>query len=347
MTSRSILLSIIFVTLFVSVSDYVAPRAARAVTWSVWTLLPHGGTTDAAVAPLVDGSSSALLFSKGIDDKRIYFMRNHSGGNAPDLNNWSDWTPLSTLPLQTDASAAVILVDGPQTLKTGGVLVFYKGLNGHIFMGDGNEVTGNGETSSAPCAVIANLEAHLFARGLNNQEFTNVAKLAGAVANVTLGAWSGWTAVPAGDAERTTDAAMAATTVAAVPSTSKEGIHLFAKGIADRQIYENVLSQDGVWYGWDLVPGLTTNVAVSTTFKRSEQVLYLFATRDDGTVCMNSRHLNFGKKKAPPHSSDWKGWETLPSFTTKVSPAAMVFNDRLWVFATGTDGTISVNVEQQ
>jgi hypothetical protein len=53
MTSRSILLSIIFVTQFVCVSDYVAPRAARAVTWSGWTPLPHGGTTDAAVTPLV------------------------------------------------------------------------------------------------------------------------------------------------------------------------------------------------------------------------------------------------------------------------------------------------------
>jgi len=65
----------------------------------------------------------------------------------------------------------------------------------------------------------------------------------------------------------------------------------------------------------------------------------LFATRADGTVCMNTITIVSGE--AVRHQT-WSGWKELPGLVSDASPAVLC-DGELWLFVKGPGNAISFN----
>ena len=335
--------------------------SAQTIKWKGWSVLPHNGTTDAAVNPVVAGSQ-LLVFSKGIDDRLVYLMR-YNGLGVGDAQ-WSEWvqvthpapekkTVAEQLPLfgatksdrsyYTDASVTTVPMNGPAGNMASGVMLFYKDLDGRVRTVDATEVEGGGLTDSAPLAMAANPGVRVFVRGRDNKVWANSATVTESGSNTTVDAWTGWSPLYEGD-EGTTDVALAGTTI------SDGRVFLFAKGIDDHEVYSNVMTKRG-WSGWEVVPGgMTTNVALSAVSGLDTadeslhyRSLHLFATRTDGKIFINTLRLVSPVKPQVVRQPGWSGWEEVSGLVTDSSPGAVSYQGFLWVFARAPGNSISWN----
>jgi hypothetical protein len=217
----------------------------EAGTWSGWTEVPGGGTTDAALASETYGRE-LYLFGKGIDDKRIYVnVRN-------DQSDWRDYWEEVPGGKTTDVPLAAITYNNQ-------LYLFAKGLEDNriyfnirdmagVWKG-WQEVPGEGTTNAALAATAFDDKLYLFGKGIDdNGIYFNT--LDG------FGNWQGWQAVQGAGV---TDTALSATTSMGY----KNLLWLFSKGIEDKGIYLNTLDEEKDWSG--AVPGEgTTDVALAS-----------------------------------------------------------------------------------
>src|SRR6185436_2834377 len=128
----------------------------------------------------------------------------------------------------------------------------------------------------------------------------------------------------------------------------------FAKGINDREIYQNV-REGKVWSGWTTVPGdLRTQLAVAAAFNGPLMLVaarHVLAHRPiaalhggklpgpqpvDGSIHYNMFGNEFGPR--------WNGWREIPGKTTHIGVATTALGPAYQVFAVGPDEKIYGNV---
>ena len=135
--------------------------------------------------------------------------------------------------------------------------------------------------------------------------------------------FQGWTPLPNGQTDR------------ALGGASYQGnIHIFAVGIGDRSIYENIKRGGVSWGGWHEVEGngKTEEAPAAVNWGSS---LFLFVKGRDGQIYFNRKN---GTDAA------WGAWTPIPGFVSKTAPAAVVYQGKIHLFAArATDYMISTS----
>lgn len=284
----------------------------EADSWSGWTEVPGGGTTDVALSASTF-AGKVYLFGRGINDSRIYL----NTGSAYHGKNWSGWSEVPGGGT-TDASLAC-------TPRRDKLYLFAKGINDRgIYLNTmslsedwsgWSQVPGDGTTDKALRAATYDDKMYLFAKGIDDHRI---------YLNVFDGvSWSGWNQVPGDGA---TNAPLATAVV-------HNALYLFARGIDDMRIYMNRLSS-AAWSGWREVPGgRTTDVGLSAASIGTQ--LQLFAKGiDDRRIYVNTL-----SSAAVSGSEIWSGWNEVPGTgTTDAAVAATAgASNKLFLFSKGID----------
>jgi hypothetical protein len=195
------------------------------------------------------------------------------------------------------------------------------------------EVPGGGFTVDALAAAVFNNKIYLFSRGIDvtydNRIYVNICTYD---AEDKKDNWSGASRLPG---EFTTDVY-----VAAIAFCDK--LYLFAKGLSNL-IYFNIYDTADNWSGWWKVPGeFVTDVPVAAIVYKNR--LCLFAVGSDNLIYSNSCDA----------AGNWSRWSEVPCYystnttnvavTTHVAASAIVFNDSIYLFITGTDSSLYLNI---
>ncbi len=207
--------------------NFSPANAEGTLSWHGWQEVPDGGTTDVAVNVSSTGSY-IYLFSKGINDKKVYYNRYSSFSRT--------WEGAKLIEGTFTTNAAVASHDGPANLK---LWVFAKGENNEIYFNILNDSNGlswlgwshlpSGGTTDKALAVTGDPETlYLFSIGINDRRiYYNIF----AQRNGTLYDWSGWNPMEDGG---TTDENVA------VGGDSVTKIVVYSKGINDKHVYYNI-----------------------------------------------------------------------------------------------------------
>ena len=100
-------------------------------------------------------------------------------------------------------------------------------------------------------------------------------------------------------------------------------IHLFAVGIDDRKLYENIKYGATSWRGWQPVDDIARTDAAPAAVTFSGQ-LFLFHKGMGGVIYVSRKSSSHGP---------WSTWEPVPGLTTNVAPFAVVYLGRIHLVA--------------
>lgn len=272
---------------------------------SEWIEVSGGGVTDIALAATYFGDR-VYLFSKGIEDRRIY--KNVMDSSAV----WSGWVEVPGGGTTDEALSAAVHENRLYLFSKGvGDRQVYANIMDSSGIWSGwTHVPNSGTTDAAVSATSFGGRLYIFSKGIDDRRiYMNVNE---------DGVWSGYTEVPGGG---TTDSSL---------SSAAHGgkLYLFAKGIEDRRIYMNVMDSSAAWSGWVEVPGSgTTDTAVSAAIIGDN--LWLFSKGvGDRQIYMN----------VLDESDNWSGWVVVPGGgITDCSPASSAAGNRIYVFAKGVE----------
>jgi len=235
---------------------YVNNFTAYNHNWSGWTEVPGQATTDAGVAA-VSFANAVYVFAVGADS-HIWVNRRDGCGF------WASWTHIP-------GGMTTKLVVAPVQFA-GKLFLFATGVDNHIWKAstqDGqswsgwSQLAGSTDVSPAvtafsqtPC-LSSTHKLYVFSKGIGDKRIYVTTSSDG-------GSWSPWSLIGG-----TTDVAVNAITAGSCGfSGGAETIHLFAKGIGDKQIYTSQSGDGSSWSGWSLLGG-TTDVSVSAYPKDS------------------------------------------------------------------------------
>lgn len=301
------------------------------LSWSGWSEIAGGGTTDAApAAATLD--HRVYVFAKGVGDKRVYI------NSAIDSGAFGGWS-LVDASFQTDAapSAATLFdrvyVAGKHVGDGGVYLASFAGPR------DADSIPAAGlpwwtfgqipgmTTDTTPAMVGLRNKLFLVAKSADQHYF-----VATAYAN---NAFQSWLPLSAGG---TTDVAPAAAALG-------DRLYVFGKGINDKRVYITSQPDDleadvktpstaPIW-GWTQVQNsvpVTTPSSPSATGWGDRLVVARRTAAN--TIEINVAHDHEG----------FDGWQTIPGvMTTDAAPAIVSLRDTLHVYVKGTNGKIYVN----
>jgi hypothetical protein len=179
-----------------------------------WQEVPGNMMTDAAVAATA-ADGRLVLCAKG-KDQQIYLNELSPGGRS-----WGGWyglpgggTTQVSPALATFQDELYVIISEPVSAR---IRTKVRSVNGRYTAW--SEIPGPGLTLSPITASSPGGQLHLFARGVDNAPYFNIAS--------ETGTWSHWHIMPN---PGTTDASLATATVGG-------RVYLFAKGIIDRRLY--------------------------------------------------------------------------------------------------------------
>lgn len=286
-----------------------AVRAPALPSWTDWSVVPDGGTTDAKPSACVDFSGNLHLFAKGINDRRIY-MQSMWGASE----TWTGWVEVSPAGQTTHHSLG-------SALHETSLHLFAVRDDGHIvhkrvFVGNGPltnepwvEVPGGFVTDAAVSAAVATGRLVLCTKGTDNQLYINELACGGR-------SWSGWSLVPGGGHTNANPTVV----------NFQDELYLLIKGLTSNDILAMVRSADASsWSEWAELPGAGRTEAGMAAVSANEQCYVAVKGLN------NAPWINIAS-----NTGSWSGWSELPNpGTTDVALATAAIGARVYLFAKG------------
>jgi hypothetical protein len=276
-------------------------------TWTNWSVVPGGATTDHSPAVVADTSGNLHLLVKGINDRRIY-MNNMWGATQV----WTGWAEVPPGALTTNHALAAAMhntVLYAFAIRDDGAIVYTR-----LFDGGGpwTEVPGGARTDAAVAATTANGRLVLATKDVQDKQIYLNELAPGARS------WSGWYVVPGG-VRTDTSPGLAA---------FQDELYVLARDPNSGHILTKVRTPDGDWSDWAQIPGSGVTDASIAAVSVSDQ-LYLFLKGvDDRAPYWN----------VASDTGTWSLWQAIPNGgATDVGLAATSIGNQVYLFAKGID----------
>ena len=286
-----------------------AVHAPLLPSWTNWSAVPGGATTDVKPNACVDSAGNLHLFAKGINDRKIYMQSMWGGSEA-----WTGWIEVPPGGQTTYHSLG-------SALHETSLHLFAVRDDGHIvhkrvFIAGGPatnepwvEVPGGFVTNAAVSAAVATGRLVLCAKGNDNQLYINELACGGR-------SWSGWSLVPGGghtDANPTV-------------VNFQDELYLLIKGLTSDRILTMARAADGLsWSEWAELPGSGRTDAGMAAVSANGQCYVAVKGLN------NAPWINIASS-----TGTWSGWSELPNpGSTDVDLAAAAIGARVYLFAKG------------
>ena len=286
-----------------------AVRAPSLPSWTNWSPVPGGGTTDAKPNACVDFSGNLHLLAKGINDGRIYMQ---SMWGATEI--WSGWVEVPPTGQTTRHSLGSALHE--TSFHVFAVTDAGNIVHKRVFVGNGPltnepwvEVPGGFLTNAAVSAAVATGRLVLCAKGWDKHLYINELACGGR-------SWSGWSSVPGGGQTNANPTLV----------NFQDELYVFIKGLSSNRILATVRSADGnSWSEWAELPGAgLTNAGMAAVSANRQCYVAVKGLH-------NTPWINIAS-----NTGTWSGWSELPNpGTTDVALGAVAIGARIYLFAKG------------